>query len=204
MTTARQISRAVSFARKALSSTFSEEELDIFIARMKQSYSRMTSLPELEHPKNRMVINIAIDALAFYRSFDESFPREQRLLKVQSFANNWMEGQFDRWIARFVYANRILHRAYRLKWFRTANKVDEPDGQKFEMIANEPNLYYGVNVTRCGIVKFLKQENAPEIAHLLCNGDYHICRFLPRGIEFRRTKVIADGATVCDFRYYYK
>jgi hypothetical protein len=42
---------------------------------------------------------------------------------------------------------------------------------------------------------------APEIAPYLCQGDFHIQKYLPQGIVFERTQVIADGGSCCDFRY---
>jgi len=79
--------------------------------------------------------------------------------------------------------------------------MDEPDGQKFEFLPPAGDLYYGVNVVRCGMVKFLSQMGAPEIGPLLCRGDLHTQRYLPKGV-FRRTQVIAEGGPYCDFRYY--
>jgi hypothetical protein len=64
-------------------------------------------------------------------------------------------------------------------------------------------LFYGVNVTRCGLAKYLNQEGAPELASVICRGDHHIEKYLPRGVEFKRTQVIAEGAPYCDFRYYF-
>jgi hypothetical protein len=48
-----------------------------------------------------------------------TIPPEQRLDAAQALVNAWMEGQFDRWIARKVYANRTLRRLCRRWWFRS-------------------------------------------------------------------------------------
>jgi hypothetical protein len=58
-------------------------------------------------------------------------------------------------------------------------------------------------VIRCGVVKYLAKEGAPELAPLICRGDEHIRRYLPKNVEFKRTQVIAEGAACCDFRYYF-
>jgi hypothetical protein len=115
-----------------------------------------------------------------------------------------MDGQFDRWIARKVYANPLLHRLFRLQWFRSSNKADESDGQRFEILKQKGNLFYGMNVTRCGVVKYLDREGAPELAILTCRGDDQIVKFLPKNIAFQRSQVIAEGAPHCDFRYFFR
>ncbi|KAA3661179.1 MAG: hypothetical protein DWQ04_17210 [Chloroflexi bacterium] len=101
-----------------------------------------------------------------------------------------------------TYANRTLHLLYRRKWFTDSNRADEADGQKFEFIPPSGDLYYGVDVVRCGMVKFLTQMGVPEIAPILCQGDFHIQKYLPKGIVFKRTQMIAEGGDYCDFRYY--
>lgn len=79
--------------------------------------------------------------------------------------------------------------------------VDEPGGWRFRFAKDGPGLFYAVDVTRCGIVRFLTAEGAPELAPLLCGGDYQIGKYLPPGVTFQRTQVIAEGAPFCDFRY---
>ncbi|MCG8349250.1 MAG: L-2-amino-thiazoline-4-carboxylic acid hydrolase [Chloroflexales bacterium] len=150
-----------------------------------------------------MLLRIAVDTLVFYRILPPDMSQETRLHLAQEFVNNWMDGQFDGWIARKVYANPFLHRLYRLRWFRSANKADEPDGQRFEIVEPKGNLFCGVNVTWCGVVKYLAQEGAPELARLIWRGDLHIQKYLPKNVEFRCSQVIAEGGQYCDFRYYF-
>lgn len=159
------------------------------------------TIPQLTSRINRMLLHIAVDSLAFYRALPSTIPPEERLDAAQAFVNAWMEGQFDRWIARKVYANHMLHRLYRRWWFRSANRADEAAGWRYEYLPPANDLYYGVNVLRCGIVKYLAEQGAPELAPILCRADLHIRRYLPKGVVFRRTQVIAEGADSCDFRY---
>jgi hypothetical protein len=204
MLTKKQVRRALRFAEPVLVEQFGRDQAQKMLLAMKASYQDLApGLPQLKNDKSRMVLRIAVDTLAFYRILPPDMPQETRLHLAQEFVNNWMDGQFDRWIARKVYANPFLHRLYRFRWFRSANKADEPDGQRFEIVAPKGNLFYGINVTRCGVVKYLAQEGAPELARLICQGDFHIQKYLPKHVEFRRSQVIAEGGQYCDFRYYF-
>jgi len=112
-----------------------------------------------------------------------------------------MDGQFDSWLARHVHANRTLHRLHRRIWFSSVNRADEPDGQRFEYLPPEGERFYGVDVLRCGILRFMTRMGVPELTRLICQGDEHIRKYLPPGVEFQRTQLIAEGGTCCDFRY---
>lgn len=199
-----QVARTLRFAKPILVEQFGEERSQMMLEALKAAFHALEpGIPQLRNSTNRMVLRIAVDTLAFYRVLPPDMPEAERLNLAQAFVNNWMDGQFDRWIARKVYANRFLHRLYRMRWFLTVNQADEAAAQKFEIIPPQGNLFYGVNVVRCGVVKYLATEGAPELAPLICRGDNHIGKYLPRNVEFKRAHVIAEGAPYCDFRYYF-
>ena len=203
MVSEKQISRAVRFAGPVLEQRFGEDESQRILAAMRNNYAALApSVPRLKAPTSRMTLRIAVDSLAFYRALPTDVPQAERLQLVQSFVNHWMDGQFERWISRKVYANQTLHLFFRRWWFRSANRVDELDGWRFQLTAPEKKLFYGVNVTRCGIVHYLVAQGAPELGPIICRGDFQITKYLPRGVEFKRTQVIAEGGEYCDFRYY--
>jgi hypothetical protein len=197
-----QIKRALRFAQPVLAARFSGPEAQAFLAVMETNYQRLApEVPVFKSPFNRMTLKIAVDVLAFHQAVLTVTSPPEALELIQPFVNQWMEGQFDRWIARQVYANQVLHRLYRRWWFANANRADEPDGQKFEYLSPTGDLYYGVTVKRCGILKYLTRMGAPELTPFICRGDFHIQKYLPEGIEFKRTQVIAEGGECCDFRY---
>jgi hypothetical protein len=203
MITIIQIERAIRFATPVVASRFDNQDAQTILSVMKSNYQAIgLEVPEFKSSFNRMTIKIAVDVLAFYRALLTELPQSEAIGLIQPFVNNWMDGQFDRWIARFGYANRTLHLVYRRRWFDDINRADEPDGQKFEFLPPSGNLFYGVNVIRCGMVKFLTKMGAPELTPYICRGDFHIQKYLPKGIEFKRTQVIAEGGDICDFRYY--
>jgi hypothetical protein len=203
MITNTQIERALRFATPMVNAHFDTQEAKAILSAMQENYQALAlKTPSFKSSFNQMTLKIAVDALAFYQALLTKLPQSEALALIKPFVDNWMDGQFDRWIARAVYANRTLHLLYRRRWFADVNRADEEDGQKFQFIPPEGDLFYGVNVTRCGIVKFLIEMGVPEIVPYICKGDFHIQRYLPNGIVFERTQVIAEGGSHCDFRYY--
>ena len=126
MVSEKQISRAVGFAKPVVTPRFGEEKSQSILAAMRNNFAILApSVPELKTPTSPMTPLIAVDSLASYRALPADGPQAERLDLIQSFANSWMDAQFDRWIARKVYANRTLHLLFRCWWFWSANRVDE-------------------------------------------------------------------------------
>ncbi len=202
MITTKQIKRALRFATDLLKENYTDQQIHQMTSSMENSYREIEPyIPEFKSSFNQTLIKISVDTLAFYKALLTELNKEHALKMIQPFVNRWMDGQFDSWIARTVYGNRFLHRFYRRFWFARTNKANDTVGQKFEYIKPMGNLFYGVNVVRCSHVNFLKKMNAPELALFMCKADFYIQKYLPKGIIFKRSQVIAEGAPYCDFRY---
>ena len=61
------------------------------------------------------------------------------------------------------------------------------------------NFDYGYDYTECAIVKYLKAQGAQEVAPYVCLNDFLRSRTFGTGLH--RTKTIAQGDGVCNFRY---
>jgi hypothetical protein len=61
------------------------------------------------------------------------------------------------------------------------------------------NFTYGINVTECGILKYLTRQGAPELTRYLCLTDYATSEAIGRGLV--RQQTLAEGCACCDFRY---
>lgn len=62
------------------------------------------------------------------------------------------------------------------------------------------DAYVAIDVTRCGLVDWYTDQGAPEIAPVGCEGDFIMAEFMT-GLDLIRTKTIAGGDALCDFRY---
>ena len=57
----------------------------------------------------------------------------------------------------------------------------------------------GYDYRECGVVKLCQDEGVPQYAEYLCRLDYLLADLM--GMELKRTMTIADGDSLCDFRY---
>jgi hypothetical protein len=101
-----------------------------------------------------------------------------------------LKGKFrlSRWAVRIMQnaARRSQRREYPGDW---VFEVIEGNGRAFDV---------GLDVTECGIVKFLHAQGADELAPYLCNLDYLV--YQATGVELRRTMTLSWGCEKCDFR----
>jgi hypothetical protein len=84
-------------------------------------------------------------------------------------------------------AAKTQERRYPGDWVAT---FVEGDGEAFD---------YGIDITQCGICTFYRAQGAPELAPYMCLSDYVVSDAFERGLV--RYKTLAEGASVCDFRY---
>lgn len=203
MVSENQIKRGLRFAAPVFEEYFEKEIARSLLELMQARYRIIApDVPVLKSPFNSMNMTIAVDALAFYQALQSALSKEDALQRMDDFINNWVDSQFGAWAVKTIHGNRTLHLFYRRKWFEMVNKANETDGQYAEFLPPKVDLFYGVNVTCCGLVNFLTRQGAPEICPPICRGDFRINKYLPKGVEMKRTQTIAEGAPFCDFRYY--
>lgn len=58
---------------------------------------------------------------------------------------------------------------------------------------------YGIEYSECGLVKFFQSQGRPELAPYVCLNDFARSKTFATGL--RRTKTVAMGDGVCNFRY---
>ena len=144
---------------------------------------------------------LAPRALAMYRvvvrhggSLEDSGELLHRMFKAQMeriprVLRHWVGRQrFGRLRRRKVEraARRSQARRYPGDW--VFERIDG-DGETFD---------FGIDITECGIVKFLHAQEADELCPYGCDLDYVM--FEAMGIGLRRTKTLAWGCDRCDFR----
>lgn len=85
-------------------------------------------------------------------------------------------------------------------WLSQSQKRLYPENWVGDFLEGDGKAFnYGFNFTACGWLKLIDKENAGDIAPYACLCDYARMRAL--GIGFKRSKTIAAGADMCDFRF---
>ena len=100
---------------------------------------------------------------------------------------------------RFVYSRISRHKFLVNMMNKQMLSLDEPHGWLIEI--PESDAYWAMDIVQCGLVKYLAEQGAPEICRVFCDADYVAAEYMT-GLELVRTKTLAEGDDVCDFRYF--
>lgn len=183
---------------------FGEETAAVMPGEMLDEYRRL--IPEIPYIGGRRNIYsrdllFSAMALAMYRvvvGHGGSLEDVGELL-------HWMlRERFERVprVLRFWMGRRRFSRMRRLKLERAARRSQTrryPGDWVFERIDGDGGTFdFGIDMTECGIVKFLNDQRAAELSPYLCDLDYVMAEML--GLGLRRTKTLAWGCDRCDFR----
>ena len=80
-----------------------------------------------------------------------------------------------------------------------AHQKQYPNDWEVEVLEKGEDYQFGFNYHQCGVCKLCRDEGCPELAKYLCSLDYMLVEIM--GLGLRRTKVLAEGADFCDFRF---
>jgi len=86
------------------------------------------------------------------------------------------------------------------KWAAWTRKQEYPANWVATFISGEGKDFdYGYDYCECALVKYLKAHGASEVAPYVCLNDF--IRSRTYGTGLRRTKTLAQGDDICNFRY---
>lgn len=75
-----------------------------------------------------------------------------------------------------------------------------PGDWVFEVVEGDGvNFDFGLDVHECGVLKFLKSQNAEELGPYMCLMDYSFAKAKDSGLK--RTITLTEGDEKCDFRW---
>lgn len=89
----------------------------------------------------------------------------------------------------------------RLKKYAAESKLRKyPGGYVLDYVEGDGrNFDYGIDWTECGFCKFLRAQNAIELAPYVCAADKAASDMMGWGLT--RTMTLSEGREKCDFRY---
>jgi hypothetical protein len=74
-----------------------------------------------------------------------------------------------------------------------------PGDWVWEVIPGDGETFdFGIDITECGILKFMQAQGAEDLMPYMCHMDYVTLGAI--GVELKRTKTLAYGCDRCDFR----
>ncbi|MFX0090869.1 MAG: L-2-amino-thiazoline-4-carboxylic acid hydrolase [Candidatus Hodarchaeota archaeon] len=193
--------------REVLRKYIDASKIADFKLKIQQEFENLLpQIPDINGKKKKLFTRFMVltaVSLAFYR-----------VLKAQGFELHQI-GQILYETGEMYYMNlnpiikRIMHWYYfsSISQKRIKNRIEEQktednpaDYQVVFIEGDGKNLLWGLNYTECGGLKFLKQQNALELAPYICLSDYSMFRAIKGG--FNRTQNLAIGGDICDFRFY--
>ncbi len=87
----------------------------------------------------------------------------------------------------------------RLKWAEESKKRTGENNWVVDVIPGCDEYDLGYDYHECGVCKICRDEGCPELAKYMCRLDFVIADIM--GMKLVRTKTLAEGAELCDFRY---
>ncbi len=199
-----QFDRLVSGVKPLLLDRFGEEEIFRLTDEIRREYEQIIPrLPDIGGKQPFQQFNIGTGwALAMYRVLTrEGWLVEkigQLVFDVTAAYLDTFHGfvhRFLRWFS-FTPAYRLGLRYY--SWL--SHKRKYPLDYVFDYLPGDGVAFdYGVDYQECVSCKFLARENALEIAPYLCTADILYSERWGWGLI--RTRTLATGDAVCDFRF---
>lgn len=196
--------RRLKRVQNGLIDRYGAETAEAMRREMLDEYRRLTlQAPYIGGRSNPFAGNMAggCSALAVYRvilehrgNLEEAGELLYRILRAE------FEGiphALRPWMVRYMFSG--LHRRQLERGARRSQARRYPDDWVFEVVPGDGSTFdVGVDITECGIVKFLHAQGADELTPYLCEWDYIDTEVL--GCGFQRTKTLAWGCDRCDFR----
>lgn len=116
-----------------------------------------------------------------YRRSLEGTPKDETTREGENLFNP------DSMAAMAAWAEWTQKREYPANWVAAFIRGD---GKEFD---------YGYDYTECGLVKYFRSQGVSELAPYVCLNDFLKSAAIGSGLS--RTRTLAEGDEVCDFRY---
>ncbi len=202
----KQFNSLVKIVEVLFSSNFDK---DLIKNITKQAYKELeillSRLPYVggdKSPFTSLMIQSA-ETIAFYKACKSLNLSEREFGKIMyDIAENYARSisPVKKWLYRKAIFSKKMKKYWK-NWMLESQNLNYPENWVGNFKEGEKNKFfnYGFDFTECGCLKLLEKEGVNEIAPYVCLCDYARMRAL--GVGFKRTKTIAAGAEICDFRF---
>lgn len=94
----------------------------------------------------------------------------------------------------------VIQRIFEKKVNAAGHAVEAEGFSVGYVSGNDSGLLFGVDIHQCGICILFTKHGYSEYSKILCEIDYITSAIA--GLNLHRTTTIANGGTICDFRFY--
>jgi hypothetical protein len=200
----RRLDRVLERSRGVLVERFGEETAGVMRRKMLDEYRRLIpEVPYIGGRRNPYSFDLSFSAwtLAIHRAVVEHGGTVE---DTGELVHRMVRAETDRipqairpWMKRYRFSRlkkRQVERAAR----RSQARRYPGDWVLKRIDGNGRTFDFGIDMTECGIVKFLHTQGADELTPYLCELDYIGAEAM--GVGLHRTKTLAWGCDRCDFR----
>ena len=165
----------------------------------------LTELPYIGGKKNFLTIYLVGGAwvyslfLALKKVGIENEQAGDILYQVTTKSLNKLPKFLRIWLSRF-YLSTFNKNIFRKLDVFTAKK-EYPENWVLKYVEGKDNDFvFGVDYTECALCKYFKTKGIENYSKYVCVFDYAFFSTLPE-MKFTRTQTLAEGKTVCNFRF---
>jgi hypothetical protein len=200
----KSFDRTTARIRQVLISVYGKANADNIIRESRREYEAI--IPQIPYIGDRNPLRIFLHTtscyLAFYRILRErglSIEEAGRMLCRMNEAEIKAIPYPVRRMIGWLWFSPWLIRRFR-KRAEESQERRYPDNYVLTFVEGDGRTFdYGIDYTECAGCKFLKQQNAAELAPFMCKFDKVASDLLGWGLT--RTMTIANGHEKCDFRF---
>jgi L-2-amino-thiazoline-4-carboxylic acid hydrolase len=202
----REVRLAIPHFRKLVVKTYGNDAGEAVVKEtMRRFEALLPDIPYIGGNENRLTATLYMTAamLAMYqalRARGESAEGAARLiyLGASSFYGGFPTRLLLRWQGRKQFSRKRIEQRRREAAISQERRY--PDDWVFNSVEGDGRTFeWGLDYAECGVVNYLGQQGAPELAPYLCWLDYPV--FAAMRVRLIRTETLAQGGQRCDFRF---
>jgi hypothetical protein len=202
----REIKFAIPHYKKFIAQSYGMDVAEAVVAETLQRFEYLLlDIPYIGGNENTLTENLYLSAamLTMYEALKVRGKSVEEVARLIYLGTSSLYSSLPFSLVLF-WQGRQLFSKRRIDQRRQAAAISQerrfPDDWVFEVVeADGKDFQFGVDYTECGIVKYLTQQGAPELAPFLCWLDYPMCAAMR--VRLIRTETIAQGGEKCNFRF---
>lgn len=200
----KDFDKTVRYVRDLFIAKYGRSQAEVIIAEARQEYEAL--IPQLpfiggKQPFTQFIISTGW-ALAMYRALQRHGGTVEEAGKLAYQASAAYLRAYPAFLRR-LFGRRIFSRRYIARVRQRAAESQQrqyPGDYVYNFVEGDGRTFdYGVDYVECASVKFLQQQDAPELAPYLCASDKLYSEMMGWGLK--RTMTLAEGCDHCDFRF---